>query len=201
MDVRPTFRLEYANPLHLRPARPMALAGVAMATAVSGTVIGGSTNAINAIVSPVYFVHATIQPRLVANVWKAIIQQGALDGSVTGAVFAFFLAGTIAVVTRTTCTYGYGMAWLGRIVLAVYGWWIVGGIFGVASAKLVPDVFQNIFIFRGVPTDPAQMLRFAWVVGSVLGIRCGAPLSVIAGLVAFRKDWHRMIESKSGDMA
>jgi hypothetical protein len=106
---------------------------------------------------------------------------------------------TIGIVTRGTCEYATSLRWLGHIVLAVNGLWVVGGILGIGLAASQPQFFQGNFI--GVPDDHRQMLRYAWVGGSIWGAYFGGPLAVIIGLVLFRVRWRRCLTCPTGGIA
>jgi hypothetical protein len=86
---------------------------------------------------------------------------------VVGLLLSAILTTTIGMVTRAACPYSTGLRWLGRILLAVYGLWAIGGVAGIVLAALLPQFFQRNFI--GVPSDHVQMLRYAWVGGSIWG--------------------------------
>jgi hypothetical protein len=97
--------------------------------------------------------------------------EGKVKGSVVGLFFSSILTTTIGIITRATCPLGIGLRWLGYIVLAIYATWIAGGICGVGLAEFNPTFFRNTFF--QTPSDHWQMLRFAWVGGSIWGAEPG----------------------------
>jgi len=196
MDTPTPIPLEYASPPPTRPARPLSLVGVGVGAILAGTLVGASTNAINGAVSPTYFINI-MGWQYVSNVWLASILQGVFEGSIVGLLFSAILTTSIGIVTRGTCECGHGLRWLGYMVLAIFGTWTIGGMCGVALAALSPSFFQNTFI--GVPSDHTQMLRFAWVGGSIWGAEFGGFAIVVVGLVLFRLSWRRMLKRESGD--
>jgi hypothetical protein len=195
MDALVPIPLEYATPSQSRAARPLALVGIALAAILAGTLVGASTNAINGAVSPTYFVNV-MGWNYVSNVWLASVFQGVFEGSAVGLLFSAILTTTIGIVTRATCECGRGLRWLGYIVTAIYAAWTIGGICGLTLAEMSPLFFQSTFI--GVPSDHAQMLRYAWVGGSIWGAEFGGFAVVIVGLILFRISWRRMLKQERG---
>jgi hypothetical protein len=188
-------QLDYASPPLSRPARPLTLVAIGVAAVFAGTVVGATTNAINGAVSPIYFINI-MGWWSVPNVWLASVTQGVLEGSVVGLLFSIIVTTAIGIITRGTCTLAFGLLWLGRIILAVYGTWAFGGICGVTWAAASPLSFTNFF---GVPGDYVQTLRFAWVGGSIWGAEPGGLLVVIVALIWFGVSWRRMLKEESRD--
>lgn len=188
-----TLQLDYASPPPSRPVRLFVLAEIAVAAIFAGAVVGASTNAINAAVSPTYFIDI-MGWRSLPNVWLASVEQGVFEGTVVGLLFSIILTTSIGIITRATCTLAVGLRWLGRILLAVYGTWVLGGICGVAWAALSPLSFENNFI--GVPRNYVQTLRFAWVGGSIWGAEPGGLLVLIVVLIWFRISWRRKLKEE-----
>ena len=84
---------------------------------------------------------------------------------------------------------------LRQIVLTTYVLWVVGDILGVALAAVQPLWFRYNFI--GVPSDHHQMLRYAWVGGSIWGAYFGGAVAVIVGLARFGWNWRRIATRQS----
>lgn len=170
------------------PIRPMGLLGIAATTILAGALVGASTNAINGAVSPTYFVNI-MGWHGVANVWRASIAEGILEGLVFGVFFALVFTATVGIVTKATCTYAAGVRCLLAILLAVYACWAAGGLIAMGLASFSPEFYRRAFV--GVPEDFGQMLRYAWVGGSIWGVEFGGLLSVVIGLVIFSARWRR----------
>jgi len=66
---------------------------------------------------------------------------------------------------------------------------IVGGICGVVVAAIDPVWFSNSFM--GVPQDDSQMLRYAWVGGTIWGEELFGLVPMIVVLWIFRRNWRR----------
>jgi hypothetical protein len=190
-------QLDYASPPPKRPVRPWALVVLAIAAVLAGPVVGATTNTINGAVSPIYFLNIMgWEVGSYAQVREMAIVQGILEGSVVGFIFSVILTLSVGIVTRATCTLPIALCWLGWTVLYVYAAWAIGGICGMAWAAANPRSFQNTFF--GVPADHAQMLRFAWVGGSIWGAEFGGLLVVIAALIWFRIIWRRRLAWVNG---
>lgn len=189
--------LEYARQPKAMPRRPGALTGIGLTAIFIGAVFGLLTNAVNGAVSPTYFVRI-MGWYSVPNVWRASIQQGILEGAVVGLIFGVVSVTTIGVVTRCRCTYAMGAQWLAWMVLAILGAWLLGGVSAMMLATVTPDFYRKIIF--GVPEDPVEMLRYAWVGGSIVGAEVGGFLVITAGLVWFAIRWNWMLRCRaSGD--
>lgn len=170
------------------PLRPFALLGLAASTIVAGAVVGASTNAFNGAISPTYFV-TIMRWHDVSDIWRASVAQGIFEGLLFGVFFSLVFTAVVGLVTRATCTYAAGLRCLLIIMLGVYACWIIGGLIAMGLASLSPEFYRRAFI--GVPGDFGQMLRYAWVGGSIWGAEFGGVLSMLIGLVLFSFRWRR----------
>ncbi len=170
-------------------ARPGALLGVAATAVAGGAVVGGSTNAVNGAVSPLYF-REVLGWQDVANVWRASIAQGVFEGLLYGVVFALVFTLVVGIVSKARCPYGFAARRLLGIVAAVYACWVAGGLVAMGLAWLSPEFYRQAFI--GVPEDFGPMLRYAWVGGSIWGAMLGALLALPIGSILFAARWRRL---------
>lgn len=177
-----------STPLTPPNPRPLALLGFAAATVVAGGVIGGTTNAINAAVSPEYF-RAVLWWDDVEDIWRASLAMGIFSGLVFGLFCSGVLTLVVGVASRAQCPFGVGMRHLLAVVAAVYACWIIGGLLGLGLAALSPDFFQRTFI--RVPEDHGEMLRYAWAGGSIFAAFGGGLLAVVVGAILFPVRWRR----------
>ena len=69
---------------------------------IGGAVIGGSTNAINAVVSPLYF-RTIMQWQDVENIWRSSVAQGIFEGLLYGIVVAVVFTLVVGLVSRERC--------------------------------------------------------------------------------------------------
>jgi hypothetical protein len=171
-----------------RPLRPLDLVGIAVTGVLAGGVLGATTNAVNGAVSPAYFV-TVLGWQGVADVWRASVAQGAFEGLLFGVIFSLLFTSLVGIITRASCPYSLALKHLLGIVAATYGCWTLGGLAAVGLASLSPEFYHRTFF--GVPERGGEMLRYAWVGGSIWGAELGGLVSVILGLVAFRADWRR----------
>jgi hypothetical protein len=106
-----------------------------------------------------------------------------------GIFFSLVFAGGVGLLSGCACSYGIGLKYLLGILAGVYICWAFGGLCGMGLATLSPEFYRRTFI--GVPADPEERLRYAWVGGSIWGAEFGGLVSVILGLVLFRSGWRR----------
>jgi hypothetical protein len=66
--------------------------------------------------------------------------------------------------------------------------WAIGGLIAIGLASLSPEFYRHTF--REVPEEFFEMLRYAWVGGSIWGLELGGFAAVIVGSVLFRAKWH-----------
>ena len=177
-----------------RPAaRPLDLAAIAvMGVALSGF-LGATTNAVNGLVSPLYFV-TILGWRDVADVWRASIAQGLFEGLQFGILFSLVFTTACGLITGAACPFRVAAKHLLGILGGSYACWALGGLAGVALACLSPEFYRHTFY--GVPAEPGPMIRYAWVGGSIWGAEFGGVIAVILRLVILRSNWrHRLAQA------
>jgi hypothetical protein len=165
--------------------------GLAFTGVLLGAVFGALTNSVNGWVSPSYF-RNIMRWHDVADIWRASIAQGILEGLMLGLAFSVIFVSVVGIISRARCPYKTAAAYLvGIAIFAVVGW-VIGGLIAMGLAALSPDFFRHAF--RGAPRDFAEMLRYAWVGGSIWGLEFGGLASVIVGSVLFRAKWRGLAE-------
>ena len=107
MDGSAPIPLEYDCPPPTRPARPLALVGIAVAAILAGTLMGASTNAVNGAVSPTYFINV-MGWQYVSNVWLASILQGVYARGLQGNA-ASENALTLGAMVKTSAERAWGL--------------------------------------------------------------------------------------------
>jgi hypothetical protein len=172
-------------------SRPLALAGILVSGVLGSAFLGGTTNAVNGAVSPDYFVRI-LGWHGVEDVWRASIAQGIFEGIMFGIFLSFLFTVVTGVLTSASCSYGFAARHLLGILAGAYGCWAVGGLAAVGLAALSPEFYRRAFI--GVPEGFEDMLRYAWVGGSIWGAEFGGFVSVIVGLVILRANWRRRFD-------
>jgi hypothetical protein len=161
----------------------------------AATFLGATTNAVNGLVSPRYFV-TIMRWHNVADVWRACIAEGIFEGALCGFFVAVPFIFVTGLITRASCTYRFAMKYLLAIVAGSYACWAVGGSIAIGLAALSPEWYRGAFI--GVPKDYGPMLAYAWVGGSIWGLALGGLLSAVIGLVVMRSDWQRHRTPRAG---
>jgi hypothetical protein len=166
--------------------RPFALVGLALSGVVTGAVLGALTNGINGWLSPLHFCN-TLRWNDVEDVWRASVAQGVFEGLLFGFFLALIFTVVVGLVSRARCRFGFGFAVLMFVAVAALVCWVVGGLLGIGLAALSPEFFRHTF--GGVPKDFGEMLRYAWVGGSILGIKFGGFAATILGSFLFYARW------------
>lgn len=149
-----------------------------------GAFIGGSTNAINGIVSPTYFIN-TLGWEAHNNIRVMSIFQGVFEGLLYGFIFAIVYA-TVASFkivgsVKNIILFKFFIS-LGATILV---FWAVGGIIAILLAYFGPEFYQSTFV--AAPKETEAMLRYAWVGGSIWGGLLGGLLSLVVGASIFKQ--------------
>ncbi len=168
--------------------RPFALVGLAVTGIVAGAALGALTNSINGWVSPLYF-RNILRWHDVEDVWRASIAQGIFEGLIFGIFLSLVFVIVAGIVSKTRCSYRFGSTVLLVVVGAALVCWSIGGLLGMGLATLSPEFYRHAF--KGAPRDSVEMLRYAWVGGSIWGIEFGGFLLTILGSFWFYARWQR----------
>ncbi|MDY0167622.1 MAG: hypothetical protein RBS80_13830 [Thermoguttaceae bacterium] len=174
---------------NLNRNRPRSLIAVAFTGVAAGAILGAFTNAINGWVSPLYFRNIMGWANL-ENVWRASIAQGILEGILFGLLFAVIFTCVVGIVSKARCPYPLAGVYVVLIAFASLVCWAIGGLIGMGLATLSPEFYRHTF--RGVPEGFNEMLRYAWVGGSIWGIEFGGLAFLIVGSVLFRAKWRQL---------
>lgn len=175
----------------LDQSRPGAMIGLAFTGVGLGAALGGITNSINGRVSPLYF-RNIMRWDDVADIGRAAIAQGILEGLMFGLALSVVFVAVVGIVARARCPYGLAVRYLLGIAAAALVCWALGGLIAMGLATLSPEFYRHAF--RGVPEAVPEMLRYAWVGGSIWGLEFGGLASVIVGAVLFRAKWRTLTE-------
>jgi hypothetical protein len=174
--------------------RPLALVGIALTGVLTGALLGGLTNCINGWISPLYF-QTILHWHDVEDIWRASIAQGIFEGLIFGLFLALVFTIVAGIVSKVRCSYRFGAVILLLVAIAALICWAVGGLITMALATLSPEFYRHAF--RGVPQDFGQMLRYAWVGGSIWGIEFGGFALTILGSFLFYAKWKRRMGSST----
>jgi hypothetical protein len=157
----------------------------------TGATLGATTNIVNGNVSPEYF-RTIMGWQEVANVPRAAIAQGIVEGLFIGLVLATVFSSVVGFISHARCTYSFGVRFLGGIVAGAMFCWIIGGMIALGLAVLSPEFFQHAF--RGSALTGSDLLKYAWVGGSIDGLELGGAACVVIGCVLFRARWRALLE-------
>ncbi len=169
-------------------SRPLHLFCLATTGVVAGVLMGAFTNAVNGRISPLYFVNIMGWPKD-DSVWRAAIAQGIFEGLIFGIVLSFIFTTVVGIVSRASCPYRLGLGYLFVIIVVALGGWVLGGLFAMGLAVLSPEFYRSAFY--GVPLNSGEMLKYAWVGGSIIGLQLFAFLAVIFISIIFRSQWRK----------
>lgn len=167
---------------------------MALACIGSGALIGAVTNAVNGAVSPTYF-RTILGWHDVENIGRAAIAQGLFEGLIYGAIFALLFTAVVGTVSRVKATFGFALRPLLLAVVISLIAWCLGGIAAIGLASLSPEFYRNTFL--GVPRESAEMLKYAWVGGSIWGVMLGGPLSLVIVPIVAASSWRRQRNGES----
>lgn len=162
---------------------------VAITCILSGGLIGAITNMINGIVSPYYF-KAIMQWKF-PDIWTASIAQGMFEGLIYGVIFSLIFTTGFGLITKGEASYIFALRQILKIICVVFVCWLIGGFMGIFLALLSPDFFMAHIPIA--PSDKTEMLRFAWVGGSINGGMIGGLLSAVLGIVVTKNSWNSSV--------
>ncbi|MBX2802424.1 MAG: hypothetical protein KTR31_32390 [Myxococcales bacterium] len=162
---------------------------------MSSALLGALTNAINGWVSPAYF--RRVLRWDFDGIWAAAVAQGIFEGLLYGVVFALVLTVLAGVFTKGSARFSLLMKYLVGIWLGALVAWVFGGVAGITLAALSADRFRAMVYTA--PEDPALLLPFAWVGGSIQGVVLGGVLAVGVGVVLLRAEFAKQATSQPAE--
>jgi prolipoprotein diacylglyceryltransferase len=164
---------------------------VALTCVLTGGFIGATTNMINGAVSPHYF--KVVMYWNFKDIWTASVAQGILEGLTYGIFFSIVFTTGFGIITRGQSTFGFALEQLLKVIFIVYSCWTIGGLVAMFLATLSPDFYRSHFPLT--PTDKSEMIKFAWVGGSIWGGMTGGLLSAILGIVVTKNSWTKKYQT------
>ena len=165
---------------------------VAITCIFTGGFIGAVTNMINGAVSPNYF--KIVMRWDFADIWTASVAQGILEGLLYGVIFSLIFTTGFGIVTKGQAGYKFALKQLLKIIMIVLGCWTIGGILAVFLASISPEFYQAHYYYA--PKEKSELLKYAWVGGSIWGGMIGGLVSAILGVVVIKNSWKIETESK-----
>lgn len=175
MDNAPSSRIKLTD-----------LIGIFATGVLCGALVGAVSNLVNGVVSPFYFV-TVLGWEDITNIWRASIARGVFEGIMSGLFLSLIFSSVVGIITRATCSYRLGLRYLIGIGLGALLCWCAGGLLGIMLASLSPEFYGSTS--GGAPSETVEMLKYAWVDGSIRGAHLGGVLSVVLALVLFRARW------------
>jgi hypothetical protein len=185
---------EYKSAVEALPLRAHHLAATALSVVVACAMLGALTNAINGAVSPTYFVSVMAWdhgPHLYARV----VAQGVFEGLCFGIMLGAGFTVGVGLLTRARAPLGFALRHVGYAWLVALLSWVLGGLAAVGLAALSPAWYGDKF--RGAPEGGAELLRYAWVGGSIWGVELGGIVGLVLALVVLRASWRRYVETQA----
>jgi len=158
---------------------------VALSCIALGGFIGATTNMINGAVSPYYF--KAVMYWDFEDIWIASLAQGILEGLLYGIIFALIFTTGFGIVTKGQAPYSFAFKQLLKIIAIVFACWTIGGLLAMFLATLSSNFYKDHFPLA--PSDKTELLKFAWVGGSIWGGMIGGLLSSILGVAVTKKSW------------
>jgi prolipoprotein diacylglyceryltransferase len=128
------------------------------------------------------------------DIWSASIAQGILEGLLYGVIFSVIFTTGFGLVTKGQATYGFAFSQLIKLIVIIFLCWAIGGLLALFLATLSPNFYKAHFPYT--PTDKKEMLKFAWVGGSIWGGMIGGFLSALLGVVVTKNSWSKKISTK-----
>ena len=157
-----------------------------------GGFIGAITNMINGAISPDYF--RIVMGWDFEDIWIASVAQGIFEGLIYGVIFSLIFTTGFGIITKGNGTYNFAIKQLIKIVLIVFSCWIIGGIIAILLASLSPEFYKSHYY--NVPKEKTEMLKYAWVGGSIWGGMIGGLLSAVFGVVVIKNNWKEKTETE-----
>lgn len=163
------------------------LLGIAFTCIFMGGFIGAITNMINGVISPIYF-------KIVMNwdfndIWPAAVAQGIFEGLIYGFIFSLIFTISFGIITKGIATYNLALKLLLKITLQILICWIIGGLIALFLAYLSPEFYKSHFYY--VPPKTTEMLKYAWVGGSIWGGMVGGILNAFFSVVIIKNSWNK----------
>ena len=165
---------------------------VALTCIAVGGLIGATTNLINGAVSPHYF--KAIMYWDFEDIWIASVAQGILEGLLYGVIFALIFTTGFGIVTKGQAPYSFALNQILKIIAIVFACWTIGGLLAMFLATLSSNFYKGHFPLA--PSDNAELLKFAWVGGSIWGGMIGGLLSAVLGVVLTKNSWTRVVTAR-----
>lgn len=138
--------------------------------------LGTLTHIINISINKIYFLHF-LRGEQGNMVFLLSANEGAKTGVIYGMLFSAIFMGTLWWLSKTLCSLTFACRYLFTGVFFLLECWCLGGLIAVGLAMLLPEFYYDYF--SNVPQHFHEMLKYAWIGGSVWGLRIGALLTIV----------------------
>lgn len=170
------------NPYHMNFPGLVQSMSIVITCIFAGICIGALSNLINGSVSPYYF--QAVMDWHFADIPRAALVQGIFEGLLNGAFLSIIFTAGFFLITKGKSTYMTAAKLIGQIVCITLLFWTLGGLIAMGLATLSPDFYQSMFPLT--PSNPGEMLHFAWVGGSIWGAMIGSIIAITSTLVILK---------------
>lgn len=160
--------------------------GIAIICLFLPPLIGLITNLINSIISPLYFI-TIMRWSAEENIIKFAMLQGIYEGLFYGIFFAAVFICIYIFSLQSKVSLNNTFIWILCMAFADIILWAIGGISAIFLSILSPEFYRHTFI--GVPDNFYEMIKYAWVGGSIWGLSFGGILVMIIGIVFYRSKY------------
>jgi prolipoprotein diacylglyceryltransferase len=167
---------------------------VAIACVLTGGIIGAVTNLINGRVIPYYY--QAVMYWDFKDIRTAAVGQGILEGLLYGVMFSLIFTTTFGLITKGQGTFKFAFKQLIKLTTLVFICWTIGGLIAMFLATLSPDFYK--WNFPQAPIGKSEMIKFAWVGGSIWGGMIGGLISACMGIVLLKNNWRQLQVVNSG---
>lgn len=164
---------------------------IPLATILVGTLLGGilgmTTFAINATVSPQFFFsqhRMYMSEGATPDVWSYAIAEGLLAGLRSGLFVSTGFAIGAALLTRLQSTFRTVLCHARQILITWLLFWTLGGLTMIVVALLSPERY-TAKIFPHADSR-SEIVRHAWVKGTQTGSDVGCVVALALSLVVLR---------------
>lgn len=181
----------------MQPHRPREIIVLFPIGILSGAALGAFTYAINDWISPEYFLTMTGEavPRS-SQIWVPTLTQGLSKGAILGAISGLILMLAVGFISHLRSPLKLSASTLIEAMAFTLLFWIIGGFNGILLALFVPQFYD---LFLGLPASMADIINFAWVEGSVAGVRWGGLLAVCLACVRFSARWKQRAKAAENE--
>lgn len=175
-------------PIRDESNKPFVLFKISGIIILFGFLFGGISNAINSFISELYF-ETFIGKVEYMDTFTLAILQGIFEGLAYSFIFSIVYTVAFAVITKIKGDWFFAKSQIKKVILPIFGCWILGGIIAIFLAFTFWDFYQNAIF--GVPESGWPRVGYAWVGGSIVGAIIGSIVCLIYLIVITYQNWNK----------